>query len=191
MKSLKTAVLLSTTLLASAAHADFIGANAEAGTFDTDKGSATYISADVQHPIPVIPNIRVDLWDLETDEKAEISHFDITGYYGIGLLWASVEAGFTYRQLDMTLGSVSESESAPMLYLGVNLAIPGTGATISAESKTTDFDDVEITDQLIKVQYQPLPIVGIEVGFRSIDQTTNVFKNLDYDGYFIGLTVDI
>jgi outer membrane protein len=192
MKHIKSAFALSTVLLASTAHADFLGANAEAGIFDTDDGSATYASLDIQHPIPLIPNLRMDVWDLESDPSGtEISHLDFTGYYGVGLLWLGLEGGLTFRNLDMTQGSSSDSESVPMLYLAASLGIPGTGITLAAESKSiSSFDSVTISDQSFKIQYQPIPILGLEAGYRSIDQETN-FLDADYDGYFIGVTIDI
>ncbi|MBR7890018.1 hypothetical protein J9B83_13980 [Marinomonas sp. A79] len=193
MKSTKLAFALSTILAAGAANADIIGANAEAGFFDGDDGSATYASLDIQHPIPLIPNARMDIWEFESDPSGtEISHLDFTGYYGVGILWASIEGGVTFRQLDMTKGSTDDSESVPMLFLAASLGIPGTGITLAAESKNiSSFDDVTITDQAFKIQYQPLPIVGVELGYRSIDQETKFLGDTDYDGYFIGLTIDI
>lgn len=192
MKLVKSAFALSTVLLASAAHADFLGANAEAGIFDTDDGSATYASLDIQHPIPLIPNLRMDVWDLESDPSGtEISHLDFTGYYGVGLLWLGLEGGLTFRNLDMTQSGSTDSESVPMLYLAASLGIPGTGITLAAESKSiSSFDSVTISDQSFKIQYQPIPILGLEAGYRSIDQETN-FLDADYDGYFIGVTIDI
>ncbi|MEP0073671.1 MAG: hypothetical protein ABJE79_13285 [Marinomonas sp.] len=192
MKSIKSAFALSTVLLANAAHADFIGANAEAGIFDGSDGSATYASLAIQHPIPLIPNLRVDTWDYESDPSGtEISHLDFTGYYSAGILWASLEGGLTFRNLDMTVGSSDDSESVPMLFLAASLAIPGTGITLAAESKSiSSFDDVTISDQSFKLQYQPIPILGLEAGYRSIDQETD-FLDADYDGYFIGVTIDI
>lgn len=193
MKSIKTAVIFATTLLAGAAHADFIGANAEAGFFDTDDGSATYASLDIQHPIPFIPNARIDIWNFEVDNTStEINHLDFTGYYGVGLLWIGLEAGITLRDLDMANASgATDSETIPMLYLGASVAVPGTNLTLAAESKSiSSYDDISITDQLIKIQYQPLPIVGIEAGYRTINQETD-FLDKDYDGYYIGITVDI
>ncbi|TYL48648.1 hypothetical protein [Marinomonas sp. IMCC 4694] len=192
MKSTKFALALSTLLVANAANADFLGANAEAGLFDSDDGSATYASLDIQHPIPLIPNLRMDVWEFESDPAGtDISHLDFTGYYGIGLLWASIEGGVTFRELDMTRGSLKDSESVPMLFLAASLAIPGTGVTLAAESKSiSSFDDVTITDQAFKIQYQPIPVLGLEVGYRSIEQETN-FLTKDYNGYFIGVTLDI
>tara|TARA_R110001606_G_scaffold226857_1_gene374941 strand:+ start:140 stop:712 length:573 start_codon:yes stop_codon:yes gene_type:complete len=190
---MKSALILSTALLASAAHADILGANAEAGLFDSSDGSATYASIDVQHPIPLIPNLRLDVWDFESDPSGtDISHLDFTGYYGVGLLWASLEGGVTFRNLDMERGGSSDSESVPMLFLAASLAIPGTGITLAAESKSiSSFDDVTITDQSFKIQYQPIPVVGLEAGYRSINQETNFLGDTDYDGYFIGITIDI
>ena len=178
-----------TTLLASgAAHADFIGANAEGGLFTGDDLSGTYISVDVQHPIPLIPNARLDILDLEDDDTSTtVNYFDLTGYYGVGLLWVGVEGGVTFRQLE--IGSLDKS--VPMLYLAGTVEVPGTGITLVAESKSiSSYDDTTISDQQFKIQYQPLPIVGVEVGYRNITQEIDNL-NADHDGYFIGLTIDI
>ncbi|MEO9275641.1 hypothetical protein ABFY09_12335 [Marinomonas sp. 5E14-1] len=189
MKSIKSTFALSTVLLASAAHADFIGANAEAGLFVGDDVSGSYASLDIQHPIPLIPNVRLDILDLETDDNSsmEINHFDVTGYYGVGLLWFGVEGGVTLRELEIG----TTDKSVPMLYLAANLSIPGTGISLAAESKSiSSYDDTTISDQIFKIQYQPLPIVGLEVGYRTLDQEIDN-SNIDYDGYFVGLTIDI
>lgn len=195
MKLIKSAFALSTVLLASAAHADFLGANAEAGIFDGDDGSATYASLDIQHPIPLIPNLRLDIWEFEAENPSavEFSHLDFTGYYGVGLLWVGIEGGLTFRNLDITNNSgSSDSESVPMLYLAASLAIPGTGITLAAESKSvSSFDDVTISDQSFKIQYQPIPVLGLEAGYRSIEQDTSFLNDVEYDGYFIGVTIDI
>jgi len=167
-KSLLIASL--TTLLASGtAYADFLGANAEAGLYFSDDWSGNYISADIQHPIPLIPNVRLDILDLEHEDYSSIegNHFDITGYYGIGLLWVGVEGGVTFRELEY--GALDKS--VPMLYLAGVVEVPGTGITLVAESKSiSSFDDTTISDQQFKIQYQPLPIVGVEVGYRTITQ---------------------
>lgn len=193
MKSTKYAFALSTLLLAGAANADILGANAEAGLFNSDDGSATYASLDIQHPIPLIPNLRMDIWNFEADASGgELSHLDFTGYYGVGLLWASIEGGVTFRTLDMTIGSFKDSESVPMLFLAASLAIPGTGVTLAAESKSiSSYSDVTITDQAFKIQYQPIPVLGLELGYRSVEQETKYLEKSKYDGYFLGLTLDI
>ncbi|WOD06442.1 hypothetical protein [Marinomonas sp. GJ51-6] len=189
MKSIKSAFALSTVLLATSAHADFLGANAEAGLFSGDDASGSYASLDIQHPIPLIPNVRLDILDLETDDSpsVDVTHFDITGYYGVGLLWLGVEGGLTFRELEIG----TTDKSVPMLYLAANLSIPGTGISLAAESKSiSSYDDTTISDQLFKIQYQPLPIIGLEAGYRTLEQEIDSI-NMDYDGYFIGVTIDI
>jgi outer membrane protein len=217
---MKPAVLIAslfTVLTASTAQADFIGANAEYGIFlpetsfsksgadyNYDDETGSYFSIDVQHPIPLIPNLRFDSVSYDTKGKdntgasstLDVSAQDITGYYGIGLLWVGIEGGLTVRSLDIDYTSAgtgfSESSSAiPLVYLGAHVEIPGTSITLAAESKRLSLDsDISVSDDIIKIGFQPLPIVGVEAGYRSI---THEIKSvvLDSSGYFVGVTIDI
>ncbi|MGR0280418.1 TIGR04219 family outer membrane beta-barrel protein [Marinomonas dokdonensis] len=221
---MKKALLLASVtavLSANTAYADLLGANAEFGIFKSENTLTTndssefnledesgqYFSADVQHFIPLIPNVRVDAFSLSTTgtsttagvsstAKLDIETKDITGYYGLGLLWVGVEGGLTVRNLEMDYdvggSTTSISESAiPMLYLAATIDIPGTGITIAAESKTvSSFSDVTITDETFKVQYSTPFLVGVEAGYRSIEQEVKNTESKN-SGYFIGVTVDI
>lgn len=221
---MKKALLIATAataLTANTAFADLLGANAEFGLFESentfstddtrsynlDDDSGQYFSADVQHFIPLIPNVRVDVFSLSTSGTStsggtttattlDIETKDVTGYYGLGLLWVGVEGGLTVRNLEMNYdigGTETEvSKSAvPMLYLAATLSIPGTGITLAAESKTvSSFDDTTITDEIYKIQYETPFLVGIEAGYRSLEQEVKNTK-AENEGYFVGVTIDI
>ena len=221
---MKKALLLasvSAVLAANTAHADILGANAEFGIFQSENTLTTdsssvhdlkdesgqYFSADVQHFIPLIPNVRVDAFSLSTTgtsttggvsstAKLDVETKDITGYYGLGLLWVGVEGGLTVRNLELdydvggTTTSVSKS-AIPMLYLAATIDIPGTGITLAAESKTiSSFDDTTIDDEIFKIQYSTPFLVGVEAGYRSLEQKVKNTESKS-SGYFIGVTLDI
>ena len=221
---MKKALLLASVtaaLSANTAYADLLGANAEFGIFqaentlttdgssefDLKDKSGQYFSADVQHFIPLIPNVRVDTFSLSTTgtsttggvsstAKLDIETKDITGYYGLGILWVGLEAGLTVRNLEMDYdvagSTTSFSKSAiPMLYTAATIDIPGTGITLAAESKIiSSFDDTTITDEIYKIQYSTPYLVGVEAGYRNLEQKVKNTESKS-SGYFIGVTLDI
>lgn len=155
-KSLSLALLLT---LVFQAHADTIGIQAGAGVWQPDiegsfgitevitveelglKGEdANYFYLAIEHPVPVLPNIRVTRTDLEAKGSAvlsesftfdevefpagtatttmmDLSHTDYTLYYEILDNVASADLGVTFRQFDGsgaiegTNGSETYSES--------------------------------------------------------------------------------
>ncbi|MCV2403727.1 TIGR04219 family outer membrane beta-barrel protein [Marinomonas sp. C2222] len=228
MKLFSSVFAFSILLLTSTAHADFIGANVEVGGFKTEAdfktnssndfvfedSTGTYFSIDVQHPIPLIPNARVDTFEFDVDGKSgttdstlDVSLKDVTGYYGISLLWVGVEAGLLGRNISInyTEGGTDKNASnalLPMYYLSAKLSIPGTNIQIAAESKQSidlqilaDLNMVEdandsASDVIYKIAYQPIPILGLEVGYREMNHIIDSVT-MDHTGYFLGVTIDI
>ncbi|MBY5992969.1 TIGR04219 family outer membrane beta-barrel protein [Ferrimonas balearica] len=143
MKYAVTAVLLG--LMAAPAQADFLGIYAGAGTFkggssgtlgqdgidverdlglsDDDSGFQGYIA--FEHPVPLLPNIKVAAFSYDTDGRGELTqefefggmlipagsqtntvldyqHTDITLYYELWDTGFDLDLGLTARQLDVT-----------------------------------------------------------------------------------------
>ena len=223
---MRPALILGSLLLAANANADFIGLTAEVGSYspdaDTtaatsgssvssnnmDADSGTYYGIAFEHPIPLIPNVRIQGTELETDgtndgnaTEVDMSHTDYTAYYELldGLLWISLDAGFTFRQYD---GSVSISgsetdldETIPMLYAAPAFSIPGTGLSVVGEFKVGSFDDKDVTDTTIKVKWESPFLVGIEAGYRTHDIDFEGVSGRDVvsenSGVFLGVNIDI
>lgn len=129
---MKSALVLTTALLAGAAHADVLGLTAEVGSYspsadnsfinnhgsskqsaDLDGKSGTYFGIAFEHPLPIIPNVRFQSLSLKANgsvggssAKLDLSHQDYTLYYEFldGLLWIDLDAGLTLRKFD---GSVT------------------------------------------------------------------------------------
>lgn len=228
MKFIKVALLFSTVLLTSAAHADFIGANLEFGVFTpetnfhTESSSdfnyedkpGTYFSADIQHPFPLIPNARVDVWSFKTtgtsgtsNSTLEVNTKDITGYYALNLLWFGIEGGISARNVEIDYSESGTNKSAsndflPMVYLSAKVSLPGTETQLAIESKRSialdplsdlhliDESEDSVKDIIYKIAYQPIPIIGIELGYIDTHQKIGN-ATLNNSAYFVGLTIDI
>ena len=200
---MKSALLLSTALLASVAHADVLGLTAEAGSYITNDGEDfnTYYGVALEHPIPLIPNFRIQHQDLEgkfysSNTKIDTSYNDYTLYYEFldGLLWLDLDAGLTLRSIDGSIGSVDVSDSYPLGYLSAYVTFPGTSLSVGGELKSGGGSDASITDTTFKVKYQPFYFTGIEAGYRKVSEDIDDIDNSSFDveftGVFIGAFVD-
>ena len=200
---MKSALLLSTALLASAAHADVLGLTAEAGSYITNDGEDfnTYFGLAVEHPIPLIPNFRIQHQELEgkfgsANTKIDTSYNDYTLYYEFldGLLWLDLDAGITLRSIDGSIVSTDVSDSYPLGYLSAYVALPGTSISVGGEFKAGGGSDASITDTMFKVKFQPLYFGGLEAGYRKvrhdIDDIDGSSFDAEFTGVFIGAFVD-
>ena len=198
---MKSALLLSTVLLASAAHADVLGVTAEAGSYMTNdaKDSNPYFGIALEHPIPLIPNIRIQSQSLDGkigSTKVDTSYNDYTLYYEFldGLLWLDLDAGITLRSIDGSIGSTNVSDSYPLGYLSAYVSLPGTNLSIGGEVKSGGGSDASITDSTFKIKYQALYFGGLEAGYRKVNEDINDIDGSSFDmnfsGVFIGAFLD-
>lgn len=154
----KTLLTAATCLLTlpSIAAADTIGFFVGAGTFDAefsgtfknsdtngedidleddlglDDDSASYIYIAIEHPIPVLPNIKLARTELDqsgtntidrniefdgvtytvgatVESDIDLSHTDVTLYYELLDNWVNLDLGLTVRQFDGEIKLVGES----------------------------------------------------------------------------------
>jgi len=190
---MKLALLLSTALLAGAAQADVLGLTAEAGSYAVNDGDDlnSYFGIAVEHPIPLIPNIRLQHQSLEQDNTVDLSFNDYTLYYEFldGLLWLDLDAGVTFRKIS-DAGNSDIDGTYPLGYLSAYVSFPGTALSIGGEVKTGGGSDADINDTTFKIKYQPLIFAGIEAGYRTMTEDFSSAGKFEPKGAFIGVFVD-
>ncbi|MEC8080327.1 MAG: TIGR04219 family outer membrane beta-barrel protein [Pseudomonadota bacterium] len=216
---MKKALIASTLLLAGAAQADVLGLTAEVGQFspdasfdgridnttsnvDFDGEDNTYYGIAFEHPVPLIPNVRLQGSTLEgysANAYIKIDSTDYTLYYEIldGLAWLDLDVGISLRDLDIDarVGNSTASESAviPTGYLSAYFTIPTLPLQIGGEIKTLEIGDSSINDTTFKIKYQSPFVVGVEGGYRTanfdIDEGS-IDSEIEFDGFFIGVFAD-
>ena len=216
---MKKALIASTLLLAGAAQADVLGLTAEVGQFspdasfdgridnttsnvDFDGEDNTYYGIAFEHPVPLIPNVRLQGSTLEgysADADIKIDSTDYTLYYEIldGLAWLDLDVGISLRDLDIDarVGNSTASESAviPTGYLSAYFTIPTLPLQIGGEIKTLEIGDSSINDTTFKIKYQSPFVVGVEGGYRTanfdIDEGS-IDSEIEIDGFIIGVFAD-
>ncbi|WP_137170339.1 TIGR04219 family outer membrane beta-barrel protein [Marinomonas sp. FW-1] len=191
----KSALILSTALLASTANADVLGVTAEAGSYLINDGDDfnSYFGIALEHPIPLIPNLRIQHQSLESKDSNnsyDLPFNDYTLYYELldGLTLVHLDVGATFRKIDHDNSDIGGTY--PLLYASAFLDIPGTVLSVGAEVKTGGNSDADITDTTFKVKFQPLVFAGLELGYRTIKEDFKSNGKVEPKGLFIGAFVD-
>jgi len=180
---------------------------------DLDVGNSQdlYLWAFLKHPIPLVPNLRLEYtnatldgsgsgfayngveYPAPTHYELNIQQMDVTLYYNIldNLAWITLDLGvdFNFMQQSYKFGdqsAISDNIIVPMLYGRGRFEIPGTGFGLESELKYFTYGDSTVGDIRAKVDYTfDLSIIdpAIELGYRHevVTTSTNDFSDLSND----------
>lgn len=182
---------------------------------DLESDTNANLSAYLEHPVPLLPNVRLnytrieqsgsgevstqfDLVSGDVDSDLDLSQFDVTLYYEVLDNWANLDLGVTARNLDgelivreqATSGRVSKTEVdgvIPMGYLAARFDLPFTGVSVGGEANLISFDGDSIYDYNAYGQYE-LSLLQLRAGYRqiSIDYEDNDDRlDIDLGGPFV------
>ncbi|QOW42866.1 TIGR04219 family outer membrane beta-barrel protein [Acinetobacter indicus] len=207
----------------SAAQADIIGVkgNVDYWHYNSDLSSALgqpemkddsslSFALAVEHPVPLLPNVKIKHSTLEAEserevlnekmERIDLDYSDFIVYYEILDNIVSADIGVGAKVLDGTvqqnLTEVEQvSETLPMLYAEAGVKLPFTGLSAKAEASYAKFDDTVISDAQAELKYNfidnLLVDVGLKAGYRILDVELNEGDErnlqLDFKGPYLGL----
>jgi len=192
------------TLFSSAAIADITRVEMGVGTWaQTPKGSATYtdggadgsytssekdnseiyIWALIKHPVPVLPNLRVEYVSIEDSGVAsgqfkdfditaasttlsyDMKQYDIIPYYNIldNTAWITLDLGLDIKIVDVSYTAAPSAPftgysdnvmfAVPLLYARTRVEIPSTDIGLEADVKYVTTGDSTVYDVRAKVDY--------------------------------------
>lgn len=196
--------LTCTAVLASSVMADFTRVEMGAGAWmQTPKGTATYtesganglytsgekeetspyIWAAIKHPIPVLPNLRLEYISLKDSGRAsgqfkdftitsasttlsyDMKQYDIIPYYNIldNTAWITLDLGLDIKIIDASYRAASSAPFAgysdsvifpvPLLYARARVQIPRTDIGLEADIKYISTGSSTVYDARAKVDY--------------------------------------
>ena len=155
------------------------------------------VEAYFEHPVPILPNVRLNYTRIEqsgsgeissgfdvigsgvpVDSDLELTQFDATLYYEILDNWVNLDAGLTVRSLDGELvvrergagGQVSRTEidgAVPLVYLAARFDLPFTGASVGAQGNAISYDGDSIYDFNAYGQYE-ISLIQFRAGYRQM-----------------------
>ena len=234
-----TKLLAPLTLLASVgAHADFIGGSVEAAYWyagvggDMTAGNTTVDAEDdlgfgddsnfevavtVEHPVPLIPNVRLKFTDIDQTEKdnlsvtfdqgaaavtgdvktnLDLSHADLILYYEILDNWVSVDIGLDVKVFDGKL-EIEETTGANVSSTDIDEILPLLYASAEFELPLTDLSfgaelsALSYSDNSIydgKIRFrQGFSLAFIELGYRQMGIKVEDISDTDIDVNFGGV----
>ncbi|MBT8347980.1 MAG: TIGR04219 family outer membrane beta-barrel protein [Sulfurovum sp.] len=197
-------------------HADMIGGEVSLGFFNHEpSGSASYGSSDasleetfgfseeqdiflkayLEHPFPLLPNLKLGYTTLSHDGSSSVNDFtwgdntydghidsslsldmsDVTLYYEFLDNWAEVDAGLTLRYIsgnmglsNNTLNDVADfSIWTPLLYGKVRFNMPVTDLSFQLEANAISYWDMTAYDYELSARYTLVMGLGLEAGYKS------------------------
>lgn len=182
------------------------GLSTDAQNFKKANNSNMYLA--VEHPIPLLPNVRLSYQVLEQkggfypqggsvlfQPKIDISHTDATFYYELLDNWISFDMGLGIRRYDGTSTLAAGGQQIqdkkvdvylPTVYADANFDLPFTGLSVGANLTAGSMNDTEFSELSARVSYmfEGVADFGGELGYKQKDLTR--IRGLDLDGDFSG-----
>lgn len=171
--------------------------------FDKKSQSGYQIGLYLEHPVPLLPNVRLDLTPESSftgsngvggTNKVSFDQFDITPYYEILDNVVDLDIGVTFKVLDGKVeGALNQEFSAviPMGYLSAGIDLVGTGLRIAGDVKYIGYKGDSLGDSRIKAVWNITKLFQVQAGYRyqtlKINDHFDLNSNITIEGPFIGL----
>lgn len=240
MRKLMLAVGGSLILVAPLSQADVVGLGASVSYWDSDLSGKAATNNDLvdvendlnlggdstanaslylEHPVPVLPNIRINYTRVKQSGRGQVGlvgfdgvtgdvqsdfdleQLDLTLYYEVLDNWVNLDLGLTARDLagDLTVQEVNglaTSETSvdaviPMGYLAARFDLPFTGVSVGTEGNFISYGGDSLLDFNAYGQYE-MALLRFRAGYRqmSIDyEDGNDRLDVEIGGPFVSAGV--
>ena len=240
MRKLMLAVSGSLILVAPLSQADVVGLGASVSYWDSDLSGKAATNNDLvdvendlnlggdstanaslylEHPVPVLPNIRINYTRVKQSGRGQVGlvgfdgvtgdvqsdfdleQLDLTLYYEVLDNWVNLDLGLTARDLagDLTVQEVNglaTSETSvdaviPMGYLAARFDLPFTGVSVGTEGNFISYGGDSLLDFNVYGQYE-IALLRFRAGYRqmSIDyEDGNDRLDVEIGGPFVSAGV--
>lgn len=171
--------------------------------FNNERHSGYQVGLYLEHPLPLLPNIRLDLTPESSFmgsngaagiNKVSFNQTDITPYYEILDNVVDLDIGITFKVVDAKIeGAVNQefSEVIPMGYLSAGIDLVGTGLRIAGDVKYIEYKGDSLGDSRIKAVWNINKLFQAQAGYRyetlKINNHFDLNSNIIIEGPFIGL----
>lgn len=208
-KTLQAVFLLMTAIVA---KADFVGIHGGVGYWNSQIGgeilndeidleddlditgnASNQFWFALEHPIPIIPNIRIARTSMEDSgdgtigrdfvflgvnytatqqvhTEIDLTHTDVTLYYEIVDIGMDLDVGVTARWIDAEVNIEGFVESAdvvvPMFYARAKFGLPFTGCYLAGDVNAISYRGNSLTDYTVKVGWETENFIFPEFGIE-------------------------
>ena len=237
----KLSVAAATLLLACTLQADVLGGEFSVGylnlnpsgdfaykgnsadvedTFGWGSSDAIILKGYLEHPLPVLPNLRAAYTTLDfsgsgsvsalkfgdktfsgnIDTSLDIDIIDATLYYEILDNWINLDLGINAKYIDGsasvrndTLGK-SEADLSlvlPTLYAKARFDVPMSGVSFQVEGDLITYDNSTLYDLDLSARYTFMLGLGLEAGVRLMKLKLDDVDDIDADIDFSGMYASV
>jgi outer membrane protein len=169
----------------------------------------------LEHPIPILPNIIFQGFELESSGSVnganltfegeaftgtvtstfDLSHNDIVLYYELLDNWVSLDLGLDLKRFDgeVELTDLDSNErvlideTIPLLYLSARFALPFSGFYIGADINSISIGDSSVEDSTIMLGYESGSGLGLEGGIKKFSLELEDVNNLNSNLEYDGI----
>ena len=185
-----------------------------------ERQDVAVLFATLEHPIPLVPNFRVQYSSLAQNTQGNITtsfqnvtfsgpvstnvdltHFDFTLYYEILDNWVSLDVGLNAKYFQGNIDIKQNSNLAqqtntelktavPMLYASAAFDMPFTGLSLIAEGSGVSYSSNQLYDANIRLREQ-IAVFAFEVGYRTLKLKLNDVDGINVDADISGPFVSV
>lgn len=173
--------------------------------FSDDTQNSYQLGVYLEHPIPIIPNIRIDYTPettfsgadstIGTTNKVSFKQLDGTLYYELLDNIVDVDLGVTFKALDGNIEGLATKQEfnvvIPMLYLGTGVSIPGLPIRVMGDVKYVAYDGDTVIDARMKAIWDIVAGLQAQAGLRyesmKIDNQNDIHADMTFKGPFVGI----
>lgn len=180
-----------------------IDLNSDLGINDPSQTSLVLI---LEHPIPILPNVKYQSIDLETtgsktldrniqfngdtfnsgsqvNSTFDLSHDDIVLYYEVLDNWINLDLGVDLKRFNGRVGisgnNIEVDETVPLLYISARFDLPFTGFYAGADLNHLSSGDSSANDSTLLIGYESSVGLGIEGGLKTFSLELDDVDNID------------
>jgi len=171
--------------------------------FNNDQESSYQLGAYLEHPIPLVPNIRIDYTPKTTfsgfdgvgeSNDVDFTQLDTTLYYEILDNVVDLDIGVSGKYLSGHVQGVNNKsfdEIIPMGYLRVAFTRPLTGLSFDGNVKYVEYEGDSLLDARVKATWNIMLGLGVQAGYRyesmDIDDRFDMNTDASFRGPFVGV----
>lgn len=188
-----------------------------ANTLQYTQNQNLFLQAYIEHPIPLLPNVKLAYAPLLHSHTADVSNFswgdihnyngpiessftmhytDATLYYELLDNWVELDTGFTFRFLKGSMNvttikgkeRVSYAGGFPLLYAKARFLIPSTELSFQLETNLVALSSITSYDYALSARYTLTLGLGLEAGYKQFSIKSDILADgFQIDTSFSGL----
>jgi len=181
-----------------------------------DEPAPSNIVLILEHPVPLLPNVKYQNFDLDSSGSSnpggldfngtnfpgainstfDLSHDDIVLYYELLDNWVSLDFGLDLKVFDgqveltdsISTETVTVDDTVPLVYISARFDLPFSGFYIGADiNNNFNTGDGSAEDSSIMLGYESGSGLGIEGGIKKFSLELDDINNLNADLEYDGI----